>query len=236
MGTDEHPFTPSPSPLPPSLPSHHRRFDGCTQDTKPHRQIPLSLIIDALEYDLPPHRNHPTATSPPPASPQAALLAATAAAAVAPDDGDGAGTRTHTFKVVTTKRTLLLCAPSEEEEIKWLSAIRALIARRSGQGVVPGEPQSASVSSPAGAAAAGGAGAAAGGAAGAAGTTAPSSPSPIHKRRDSIVRRLSLSGGGSPFIGGGSAASAGAGAGVSSSTVTAASPGVQREGSSERQS
>ncbi|KAI0701890.1 hypothetical protein C8T65DRAFT_741641 [Cerioporus squamosus] len=117
-------------------------------DTKPHRQIPLSLIIDALEYDLPPHRNHPAVGSPSPASPQAAMAAAS------PDDGEGAGT--HTFKVVTTKRTLLLCAPSEEEEIRWLSAIRALIARRSGQGVVPGEPQSASasasVSPPAGAA------------------------------------------------------------------------------------
>jgi hypothetical protein len=36
----------------------------------------------------------------------------------------------YTFKVFTTKRTLVLCAPSEEEEIKWISAIRALIARR----------------------------------------------------------------------------------------------------------
>jgi hypothetical protein len=36
----------------------------------------------------------------------------------------------HTFKIVTTKRTLLLCAPGEDEEIKWLSAVRALIARR----------------------------------------------------------------------------------------------------------
>ncbi|KAG8954386.1 hypothetical protein FRC04_011712 [Tulasnella sp. 424] len=36
----------------------------------------------------------------------------------------------HTFKIVTPKRPLLLCAPSEEEEIRWLSAVRALIARR----------------------------------------------------------------------------------------------------------
>ncbi|KAG8934759.1 hypothetical protein FRC01_000440 [Tulasnella sp. 417] len=36
----------------------------------------------------------------------------------------------HTFKIITPKRPLLLCAPSEEEEIKWLSAVRALIARR----------------------------------------------------------------------------------------------------------
>jgi hypothetical protein len=33
---------------------------------------------------------------------------------------------------VTTKRTLLLCAPGEEDEIRWLSAVRALLARRDG--------------------------------------------------------------------------------------------------------
>lgn len=34
------------------------------------------------------------------------------------------------FKVVTTKRALVLSAPSEEEEIRWVSAVRALLARR----------------------------------------------------------------------------------------------------------
>ncbi|KAG8890781.1 hypothetical protein FRB98_004826 [Tulasnella sp. 332] len=38
----------------------------------------------------------------------------------------------HTFKIITAKRPLVLCAPSEEEEIKWMSAVRALIARRCG--------------------------------------------------------------------------------------------------------
>jgi len=51
--------------------------------------------------------------------------------------------RAHMFKIVTTKRTLLLCAPSEEEEIKWLGAIQALIARRQSAGGVPGQSQSA---------------------------------------------------------------------------------------------
>lgn len=46
---------------------------------------------------------------------------------------------THTFKIVTTKRTLLLCAPSEDDEIKWLGAIRALISRRMESGQVPGK-------------------------------------------------------------------------------------------------
>lgn len=54
----------------------------------------------------------------------------------------GAEHDNFTFKIVTTKRTLLLCAPSEEEEIKWLSAVKALIARRSEAGGVPGNVQS----------------------------------------------------------------------------------------------
>lgn len=37
----------------------------------------------------------------------------------------------NTFKIITTKRPFFLSAPSEEEEIRWLSAVRALIARRS---------------------------------------------------------------------------------------------------------
>ena len=46
---------------------------------------------------------------------------------------------THTFKIVTTEKTLLLCAPGEDDEIKWLGAIRALIARRTESGQVPGK-------------------------------------------------------------------------------------------------
>ena len=61
------------------------------------------------------------------------------------DESHGA----HTFKIVTTKRNLLLCAPTEEDEIKWLGAVRALIARRSGVGVVPGgSPSKTMASSP----------------------------------------------------------------------------------------
>ncbi|KAI8980069.1 hypothetical protein BD414DRAFT_109061 [Trametes punicea] len=157
------------------------------QDTKPHRQIPLSMILDALEYELPPHRHHPSVTSPSAISPPIASSSS-------PDDGDG-GHGTHTFKVVTTKRTLLLCAPSEEEEIKWLSAIRALIARRSTQGVLPGDATPPAMSAPN----------AGPGVAGASGGTTVTG-----KRRDSIVRRLSLSGGG-PFGVGGSASNASAG-------------------------
>jgi pleckstrin homology domain-containing family A member 1/2 len=130
------------------------------QDTKPHRSIPLAQLLDALEYDLPTSRHHPPAQAmSPPHHSQHPVHAA--------DEQDGTA-GAHTFKIVTTKRTLLLCAPSEEEEIKWLSAVRALIARRS---VVPGD--SAAASTVVGAGAGAGSVPAAGGSAGAAATGAP---------------------------------------------------------------
>ncbi|KAA1467750.1 PH-domain-containing protein [Dentipellis sp. KUC8613] len=106
-------------------------YSGSHMDTKPHRQIPLSQILDAFEYDLPAHRGAPNVTSPPAVSPPPRMGGGGA--------GDEADPSQHTFKIVTTKRTLLLCAPSEEEEIRWLSAVRALIARRTDAGVVPGD-------------------------------------------------------------------------------------------------
>jgi hypothetical protein len=66
---------------------------------------------------------------------------------------------------------------SEEEEIKWLSAVRALIARRTGAGVVPGDLSGNQASKPA----------AGGGEAGQGGAT--SSSGLRHK-----VRNLSISG------------------------------------------
>ncbi|KAG6862509.1 hypothetical protein C0995_000057 [Termitomyces sp. Mi166 len=105
-------------------------YSGSHMDTRPHRQFPLSQILDALEFDLRPNRNSATLSSPM-GSPSPS------SEADAPQDP-------HTFKIVTTKRTLLLCAPSEEDEIKWLGTIRALIARRSG---VPGEHPTHGISS-----------------------------------------------------------------------------------------
>lgn len=103
-------------------------YSGSHMDTKPHRLFPFGEILDALEYDLPSHRQNPAIIAPAISSPPTQLAL--------PDIDEAHGS--HTFKIVTTKRTLLLCAPSEEDEIKWLGAIRALIARRSGSGVVPG--------------------------------------------------------------------------------------------------
>ncbi|KAG6813963.1 hypothetical protein H0H92_005218 [Tricholoma furcatifolium] len=101
-------------------------YSGSHMDTRPHRQFLLSEILDALEYDLPSNRNPGSLSS------QMGSLPVSTSPSTEADAPHGS----NTFKIVTTKRTLLLCAPSEEDEIKWLGAIRALIARRSG---VPGE-------------------------------------------------------------------------------------------------
>lgn len=103
-------------------------YSGSHMDTKPHRHFSVSEILDALEFDMRSHK-HGAGVSPPVNLPGPSASSADKQASV---EGP------HMFKIVTTKRTLLLCAPSEEEEIKWLSAIRALIARRTGAGVVPG--------------------------------------------------------------------------------------------------
>ena len=36
----------------------------------------------------------------------------------------------HCFRIVTTSRTFVLCAPTEDEEIQWLSALQTLLHRR----------------------------------------------------------------------------------------------------------
>lgn len=111
-----------------TLSSEKLVYSGSHMDTKPHRQFSVSDILDALEFDMRSHK-HGAGVSPPVNVPGPSTSSADKQASVE---------RSHMFKIVTTKRTLLLCAPSEEEEIKWLSAIRALIARRTGAGVVPG--------------------------------------------------------------------------------------------------
>ncbi|KAJ3565171.1 hypothetical protein NP233_g7808 [Leucocoprinus birnbaumii] len=129
-------------------------------DTKPHRVFSLSDILDAMDYDLPKHRFHgghhhhapagltpSLSTSSPPKQTSSATggsegalgtsVGTTSSLAAGPvpstpvDTETQQGGRNFTFKIVMTKKHLLLCAPSEEDEIKWLGAVRALIARRS---------------------------------------------------------------------------------------------------------
>jgi len=105
------------------LTSENLVYCGSHMDTKPHRQFPFNDILDTLEYDLQSSQRQYSGTA---SSPQGYHV-------------DDDVQKTHTFKIVTTKRTLLLCAPSEDDEIKWMGAIRALIARRTDSGLVPGQ-------------------------------------------------------------------------------------------------
>jgi pleckstrin homology domain-containing family A member 1/2 len=132
------------------------------QDTKPHRQIPLSQILDAMEYKSHHHHRETKHLGTGTGGTGGGAGVAAAVAAVAASTGNtsiatgGTLSNTHastrptsssglsgaeeeagtlaggkfTFKVITPKKTLLLCAPSEEEEVKWIGAIRVLIARR----------------------------------------------------------------------------------------------------------
>ncbi|GJJ08387.1 hypothetical protein Clacol_002602 [Clathrus columnatus] len=94
-------------------------YCGNHMDQRHQREIPLSQMLDAMESPLPARHGITQISAPVTSNTQ-------------DDRGDTNG-ENHTFRLVTTKRSLLLCAPSEEEEIRWLSAVRALIARRTGK-------------------------------------------------------------------------------------------------------
>ncbi|CAE6456736.1 unnamed protein product [Rhizoctonia solani] len=81
------------------------KYGKSHMNTKGMRAVQVTQILDAIETTA--------SKSVPSASPTG-----------------GHGDKEHIFKIITPKKSFMLCAPSEEEEIKWLSAVRALIARR----------------------------------------------------------------------------------------------------------
>jgi len=112
------------------------------QDSRPLRFIPLTVVLDALEFqpngsgsdeddsdfDAPSESSQPTK-----AARQFSMRGrevGTPRRAQAGPSGSAAAADEHLFRVVTAKRTFVLCAPSEEDEIKWLAAFRALLNRQ----------------------------------------------------------------------------------------------------------
>ncbi|CAE6519049.1 unnamed protein product [Rhizoctonia solani] len=81
------------------------KYGKSHMNTKGMRAVQVTQILDAIETT--------GSKSVPSTSPTAST-----------------GDKEHIFKIITPKKSFMLCAPSEEEEIKWLSAVRALIARR----------------------------------------------------------------------------------------------------------
>lgn len=132
--------------------------DDVKQDTKVHRSINLDSILDVMEYtpggsssDKNGLQSAAGPLSPLLGQPSDVNNAGTGAGnttSAAPSTGTGTGGGAaggaggggggslgggkkqvqHSFKIITPARTFLVCAPSEEDEIKWLSALRVLIA------------------------------------------------------------------------------------------------------------
>ena len=114
------------------------------QDSRALRFIPLPAILDALEFkpssspsesdsDAAIPSTHPNQSPPTRLASRRVLRREegpiTIPGAKTKDKDKDRGENEHTFRLITAKRTFVLCAPSEEDEIKWLAAIRALLNR-----------------------------------------------------------------------------------------------------------
>lgn len=110
------------------------------QDSRPLRHIPLTSVLDALDFesgesssDADDSDDNPSIASSVPTR-QFSQLGKSGRSKDGHSSSAAERTQTsasddHTFRIVTAKRTIVLCAPSEEDEIKWLAAFRALLNR-----------------------------------------------------------------------------------------------------------
>ncbi|SCV73571.1 BQ2448_7497 [Microbotryum intermedium] len=116
-------------------------------DAKIHRQIPLTKILDAIEHE--PTKMQGSIPGTPLLGNGGTLgggggggggngvggSSSNTMPNVSGSEGRGGGGGAafdHCFKIITPKRTFLVCAPSEEDEIKWLAALQCLVQRKNG--------------------------------------------------------------------------------------------------------
>ncbi|UZJ51505.1 hypothetical protein CBS101457_000825 [Exobasidium rhododendri] len=190
-----------------TLTSTHLSYTRSHMSGKPQRQIPLTSILDAIEYvskKAGTHLQSPLPSSPGPQSPPlntnsisfqignsmeagAGSHAGTREGMLSPSDMSAIGAasatastphplfasggdyvserrnsganvgivpapqpkrkKEHCFKIITPNRTYVVCAPTEEEEIKWLSALQALLAHWRGTMEVDAEAPAATAAS-----------------------------------------------------------------------------------------
>lgn len=165
------------------LTSSRLLYSRSHMDAKAHRQIPISSMLDAIEYEAK-KASSTVPTSPgigspstnpfglnndsdanatfspgagaatgPPEKPERRGSMVAAAAGVASNMTAGmVGSKKrkeNCFQIITPKRTFILCAPGEDEEIKWISALKTLITRqRNGQTPSGAAPLSPTTLSP----------------------------------------------------------------------------------------
>ena len=109
-------------------------------DTRAHRSIPTTCILDTMECDMP-------SVGPPTLSLSPGTLGRLGFGSNIPEmrcraPMPGVHQRdvyahevqhrvsSYSFQIVTTERTFVLCVPTEEEEIRWLSALQTLLNRQ----------------------------------------------------------------------------------------------------------
>lgn len=122
---------------------HNIFYAGSHMDSRAHRSIPTSMILDVMECEPPASANPPFSlrSLSSAALPTDAPHGKHAAHADSPIQSVFAPSKSrmeHCFKIVTPMRTYFLCAPTEEEEIKWLSALQTILNR---QHCAPGSQQ-----------------------------------------------------------------------------------------------
>lgn len=105
-------------------------------DARAHRSFPMSMILDVMECEPSQGTSQPfslRSLSSAPIRSESSHLDALSHPEAAVQSLLRAPVRTrmdHCFKIVTPKRTLMICAPTEEEEIKWLSAFQTILNRQ----------------------------------------------------------------------------------------------------------
>jgi hypothetical protein len=117
-----------------------------SQDTRILRHIPLSSVLDALEFRPSSSGSDSDFPEPSPLHPSSSQFKKPLPKSQAANEENE-----HTFRLITAKRTFVLCAPSEEDEIKWLAGFRALLNRereRSNPGTTTSGPMSPVGSAP----------------------------------------------------------------------------------------
>ncbi|WFC93601.1 hypothetical protein MBRA1_000222 [Malassezia brasiliensis] len=122
---------------------HNIFYAGSHMDSRAHRSIPTSMILDVMECE-PPASVNPSfslrslSSAALPTDTPHGKHAAHAESPIQSVFGPSKPRMDHCFKIVTPMRTYFLCAPTEEDEIKWLSALQTILNR---QRSAPGSQQ-----------------------------------------------------------------------------------------------
>ena len=101
----------------------------------------MQEILDAIEYAP----ASPVITNRRPLSSSGLTSNSAAVASTSSALDEGKRNYQHSFKIITPKRTYLVCAPSEEDEIKWLAALQCVVAWKS-TGISSSTPTAPSLS------------------------------------------------------------------------------------------